>query len=54
MKAGFDPHDYKPKQDGDGGKIDLYKDGAGNIFFKTEKGGSYEPIFENINHILDK
>jgi hypothetical protein len=51
---GFDPHEHKPKQGGTGGKIDLYKDSKGWIFYKTEKGNNYEPIFENITNYLKK
>ncbi|WP_448698196.1 DUF6443 domain-containing protein [Mucilaginibacter sp. AW1-3] len=53
MKAkGFDPHDHKPQQGNTGGKIDLWKDVDGNLFFRTENGTHYEPLYENINSIL--
>ena len=49
-KKGFDPHDgTKPKQGGKAGKIDYYKDKAGNIYYKGEKGTHYEETGVNIN-----
>ena len=49
---GFDPHDEKPKQGGPGEKIDLWKDGLGNLFFRAERSSNYEPLYENIHQIL--
>lgn len=49
---GFDPHSEKPKQGGLGEKIDLWKDGLGNLFYRTERGSNYEPLYENIHQIL--
>lgn len=50
-KRGIDIHSVKvkPKQGGPGGKIDLWKNAKGDVFFRTEKGNHYEPIGENIN-----
>ncbi len=48
---GFDPHGEKPKQNGPGGKIDIWKDSKGFMFFKTEKGAP-QPLYENISTYL--
>jgi hypothetical protein len=39
---------------GAGEKIDLWKDGFGNLFYRTGKRSNYEPLHENIRHILNK
>lgn len=49
---GFDPHNEKQKQGGSGEKIDLWKDGVENLFFRAERGSNYEPLYENIHQIL--
>nr|WP_255530543.1 polymorphic toxin type 33 domain-containing protein [Pedobacter sp. ASV12] len=51
---GFDPHDHKPKQGNTGGKIDLWKDSNGNLFFRAEKSKSYEPLYENIKNYINQ
>lgn len=51
-EKGLDPHLEKPKQGGPGEKIDLWKDSLGNLFFRTERGSNYEPLYENIYNIL--
>ncbi len=53
-KNGIDPHDLKPQQGGPGGKIDLFKDMKGNLFWKTQKGNNFEPIFENFYILVGK
>ena len=53
QSKGFDPHDHKPQQGNTGGKIDLWKDDDGYLFFKAERSQNYEPTFENINQILN-
>ena len=29
-------------------KIDIYIDKEGNLFYRTDKGSHYEPIYENM------
>ena len=53
ISNGFDPHDHKPKQGNTGGKIDLWKDSKGYLFFRAEKSNNYEPLFDNINNYLN-
>jgi RHS repeat-associated protein len=49
---GFDPHDNKPKQGNTGGKIDFWKDSKGDLYYRSENGKNYEPLYDNINNYL--
>ncbi|HKG07948.1 MAG TPA: RHS repeat-associated core domain-containing protein, partial [Pedobacter sp.] len=51
-EKGYDPHSVKPSQGGPGKKIDLWKDRLGNLFYRTEGGSHYEPLYDNIYQIL--
>lgn len=55
QKNGFDPHGgAKPEQGGRGGKIDVYKDKNGDLYYRTAKGDHYEPMNENLNDYYGK
>jgi hypothetical protein len=50
QRAGYDPHDLKPR--GAGGRFDLLKDPDGNILVKPKNGrGPGDPTGLNINDI---
>ena len=51
QENGFEPHGYKPKQ-GNGQKIDYYKDQQGNIYYSTPDGAHFEPTYMNIHDYL--